>query len=94
MSGKFKKVPVEEGTKILFHVEAKLGERPVLYQKWYWDGITAESIIFAAEDVAGLSDKDIENDVRNSPLLQEGSKLTLSRSDAGFVFVNFNFVSS
>lgn len=49
---KFENVPVEEDTKIIFEQEATLGEYEVLYQKWFWDGISAESIIFANEDVA------------------------------------------
>ena len=88
---KFDNVPVEEDTKILFELEATLGEYKVLYQKWFWDGITAESIIFANEDVINLTDKEIEREVRTSPLLQKASKITLSRSKSGFTFVNFNF---
>ncbi len=51
MASKFERVPVEEDTKIIFQQEAILGEYDVLYQKWYWDGITAESIIFANEEM-------------------------------------------
>jgi len=88
---KFNNVPVEEDTKILFQLEVTLGEYKVLYEKWFWDGITAESIIFANEDVAELTDSEIEKKVRTSPLLNEGTIITLTRSDSGFTFVNFNF---
>ena len=88
---KFDNVPVVEDTKILFELEATLGEYKVLYQKWFWDGNTAESIIFANEDVINLTDKEIEREVRTSPLLQKASKITLSRSKSGFTFVIFNF---
>ena len=47
MSKKFDAVPVGNDTKIIFQLEAKLGEYDVLYQKWFWSGITAENIIFA-----------------------------------------------
>jgi len=93
MNTKFEQVPVEEDTQIIFQQEAKLGEYEVLYQKWFWDGITAESIIFANDDVAGLEDGEIMDELRDSPLLQAGSKITLKRSESGFTFVNFNFES-
>ncbi len=88
---KFKNVPVEKGTKIIFQQEATLGEYEVLYQKWYWDGITAESIIFMNDDISGLNDNEIEFEVRTSPLLSQDSSITLSRSESGYTFVNFNF---
>lgn len=89
--GKFNNVPVDEGTKIIFEQEASLGEYEVLYQKWFWDGITAESIIFSNEDIAELTDKEVEEEVKTSPLLNSDSNVTFKRCDSGFTFVNFNF---
>ena len=91
MANKFESVPVEEDTIILFQQEAKLGEYDVLYQKWFWEGITAESIIFANEDIVGIADNELEAKVRTSPRLKADSKITLKRSESGFTFVNFNF---
>ena len=91
MSDKFINVPVDQETKILFQQLATLGEFEVLYQKWFWDGITAESIIFANQDVTGLGEEDIKNEVRSSPLVNKDSKITFNCSDSGFTFVNFNF---
>jgi len=91
MGNRFDTVPVEEDTHILFSLEAHLGETEVLYQKWVWDGITAESIIFVTEDIKQMSDKELEKEVRTSPLLKSDTKITISRSDSGFTFVNFNF---
>ena len=88
---KFNNVPVEKGTKILFQQEAVLGQYEVLYQKWFWDGITAESIIFSSEDITELRDHEIEAEVKESPLLREDSSIILKRSESGFTFVNFNF---
>jgi hypothetical protein len=90
---KFNNVPAEQDTKILFSQEAILGEYDVLYQKWYWDGVTAESIIFLAEDIFGLNDDEIKKEVQDSPLVNGGSSITLKRSDSGYVFVNFNFIA-
>ena len=90
MSSKFNDVPVEADTIILYSQGATLGPYEILYQKWFWDGITAESIIFADDDVSGLDDSEIEAEVRESPLVQADSKITIARS-AGYTFVNFNF---
>lgn len=91
MSGKFDNVPVEQGTEIRFQLEAKWGEWDVLYQRWCWDGIDAESLIFVDEDIANLSDDQIEMEMRASPLLKKNSSVTIKRSVSGFTFVNFNF---
>jgi hypothetical protein len=93
MTNKFKSVPVEQDTKIIFEQQAKLGEYDVLYQKWYWDGVTAESIIFADEDIIGISDEEIQAEVKDTPLLRADSAITFKRSASGFTFVNFNFES-
>lgn len=91
MIKKFEEVPVEENTIITFQSEVKFGKYDVLYQKWFWDGINAESIIFANNDIDGLTDDDVKKEVKASPLLKEGSSVTLKRSETGFTFVNFNF---
>ena len=91
MSNKFERVPVEEDTTILSQQEAKLGEYDVLHQRWYWDGIIAECIIFANEDIVSITDDEVETEVRMSPLVKADSKITLKRSKSGFTFVNFNF---
>ena len=91
MSKKFDGVPADEDTKILFRLEAKLGEFDILYEKWSFEGVTAESFIFANDDVSGMTDEEIEQKVRQSPLVKEGSEILIKRLDAGFTFVNFNF---
>lgn len=88
---KFDNVPVEADTAILFQHEVKLGGYDVLYQKWVWDGVTAESIIFTNDDTIGLEDHEIEAEVRLSPLVNKNEDMTLKRSESGFTFVNFNF---
>jgi len=91
MSSKFENVPVENDTDILFELEANLGDYDILYQKWYWDGITAESIIFLTEDLDGLGAEEIIEEVRKSPLVNEGSQITYKSGDSGYTFANFNF---
>lgn len=91
MSKKFNGVPADEDTRILFRLEARQGNFEVLYEQWYWEGILAESIIFANDDILGMSDEEIEQEIRKSPLVKNGSEMKIKRSDSGFTFVNFNF---
>jgi len=90
MNEKFKNIPLEEGTKILFSSPMRWGELDIVYQKWNWEGITAESIIFLTEDVKEMDDEALEDDVRDGPLVREDSQVTISRGDE-YTFVNFNF---
>ena len=90
---KFNNVTVESDTKILFQEEVKFGEHDALYQKWVWDGITAESLIFISEDVSHMDDETLKEKVLKSTLATAESSVTLSRNDTGYVFVNFNFVT-
>jgi len=92
MSEKFKNVPVEEDTHILYELEIPLDKYHVLHQKWFWEGIISESIIFANEDVADITDSELENIVKATPLFDKDSEFpfTLVRHESGFTFVNFN----
>ena len=92
MSNKFKNIPVEEDTKILMSSPMRWGELDIVYQKWNWEGIRAESIIFLNEDVKEMSDEALESVVRDGPIVREGSQMTIKKGD-DFTFVNFNFVS-
>ena len=91
LMNKFKNVPIEEDTRIIFQQEMKFGEYDVLYQTWTWDGISAESIIFSSEDIPELKDQEIEKQVRASPICKKGSSITIKRTDSGYTFINFNF---
>ena len=90
MSKKFENVPVEKDTKILFRQEARLGKFEVMYEMWSWEGVSAESLIFASGDVAEMTDQELEQEVRKSPLVKKDSEMTVKRLDVGFTFVNFN----
>jgi len=89
---KFKNIPVEVDTKILISSPMRWGELDIVYQKWNWEGITAESIIFLSDDLKEMDDKALEDDVRVGPLVRKDSQVTIKRGDK-FTFVNFNFVS-
>ena len=91
MSQKFDGVPVEKDTRILFRQTAKFGKYDVLYEMWFWEGLKAESIIFATDDVSDMTDEKLEQEVRESPLVKEDSAVTIKRLAEGFTFVKFNF---
>ena len=91
MNNKFTSVPIENGTKILFELNAKLDDYDVLYQMWVWDGITAESFIFLSTDIATLTDDEVKALSKSSPMIKEDSEQTMSRNAEGYTFVNFNF---
>ncbi|MDP2243506.1 hypothetical protein [Pseudomonas sp.] len=91
MSGKFSGVPTDIDTHIVAQTETRLGHYEVLYQKWRWDGITAESLVFANDDISNLSNHEIEALVKSSSLIKLGSQITFSRAEHGFTFANFNF---
>jgi len=91
MSDKFKEVPVEKDTKIMFRKETKLGKYDVLYESWIWDSVMAESFIFDDKDIENLSDDELILMITSSGILGAGSRVLINRSDSGYTFVNFNF---
>jgi len=92
MNDKFSSVPVEANTLITFSHIGKLGVLDVLYQKWRWEGISAESLIFKTDDIEVVSHKNLEKMTRKSPLVDEDSEITIKKTDSGYTFVNFNFM--
>lgn len=91
MSEKFKNVPNDPDTNVILQKVANIDEYEVLYQAWVWEGIKAESVIFVSDDIKQLSDAQLEEMMRELPLLEEQTKITIKRSDSGYTFVNFNF---
>lgn len=91
MSDKFKNIPVDPDTKITYRGKYKLGEYDVLYEKWIWDGVCGESVIFEEGDVSEVDDEAIISLVSSSSICNKRSDITVKRSDSGYVFTNFNF---
>jgi len=91
MHDKFSAVPVDLDTRVIKNEVIRLGDLDALYQKWNWDGINAESIIFLTADIEKYTDEAIEAVVKKSDYYTLGSQLTLKRGDDGYTFVNFNF---
>lgn len=95
-SEKFKNIPVEEDTKILFRQQIAFGPHEAIHEEWKWvfEGIKAESLILLASDVAALSDEELEQQLRETGLVQYDSKVTIARDRDGYTFLSFNFVVS
>jgi hypothetical protein len=93
LPAKFNDVPVEPDTRITSQTIVNAGDFDALHQKWTWEGIRAESLIFVAGEVGDLDDAEIEGLVRRSGLAKLDSQFTLKRDSHGFTFVNFNFES-
>lgn len=91
MNARFQHVPVEEDTKILRREITTVGGHEVLHEKWSWDGVKGETIVFVSSEVAQLSDGELEQLARESHLLELGSQITIKRAESGYTFVNFNF---
>ena len=86
ISKKFKNIPVENDTRILERREMKIEGYDVVYEKWFWEGIRAESYIFCNEDIEGLSEEDVLGLVGKS---NETYKKT-----EHYTFVNFGVETS
>ena len=75
----------------MFELNATLDDYDVLYQMWCWDGITAESFIFLSSDIADLTDDEVKNLAKSSPMIIADSDLTMTRHEESYIFINFNF---
>jgi hypothetical protein len=93
LTNKFNAVPIENGTNILFELNATLDDYDVLYQMWSWDGVTAESFIFLSSDIVDLTDDEVKTLAKSSPMIKADSELTMNRHEDGYTFINFNFNS-
>lgn len=91
MDSKFKPVEMDPDTQILFQEQMVYGKYDVLYQKWHWDGVTGESLVFIESELGDIELEVLLRDIEASPLIKNESKITHSKKDNGFVFFNFNF---
>lgn len=93
MNEKFANVTMESDTRLLMQADAQINGIDALYQKWIWEGITAESLIFANADVVGMSEIKLKTLVMDSAFTEcdNPERMTYSQSDSGFTFINFNF---
>lgn len=87
----FANLPIDPDTRIIANQSIEVEGRPARVQVWVWDGISAMSLIFLSEDVAGLNDDQLRDLAIASGLPEAGSQFTFSRDSGDYCFVNFNF---
>ena len=93
MDKRFDNIPLDTETAILARVQMELDKYIAVYEISTWSGFKMSSIILLASDVKELTNKEIEDMVRNSIYYEEG-KITMSRKDSNeYVFCNFNFIA-
>lgn len=93
MNDKFENIPVDDDTNISSCLQVKFGGLDCVYQQWSTEGTHGSSLIFHCSDVAANTNEELEQWLRESPLLkQQGNAVTVSRNaNSEYVFVNFNF---
>lgn len=90
MSDKFKKVPVDNDTRILFEKETKLEGYDILHQLWSWDGLLGGSVILANEDLEESENQKIIEMLKTSEFVPNDVAIEANRSDCGFTFFSFD----
>lgn len=88
---KFHDVPVEPDTRVLSRKPCAVEGYQALHERWVWDGIKGETLIFVSADVSQLGDEDLRRLLAGSELFEADSQVTIKRSDSEYTFVNFNF---
>jgi hypothetical protein len=86
----FQSVTPEEGTRITSVEYGYVGQFPIRQERWSWDGIKGQTVVFRSEDVNGLSDRVLEALLRSE--LDVQGQITIKRSER-FAFVNHSFKS-
>ena len=89
----FSNAPVDKDTQIINQQQIILNGIPALKQKWNWDGIAANSLIFNSNDVEALSDTELLEFIKEHSKIQINSSVTFSNTN-GYRFVNYNFEAS
>ena len=67
-----------------------IGEYEALHEKWLWEGMQGESLVFCFHDVATLSDDEVERVARSSDVIGPGCHVLVERGDPDFVLVSFH----
>lgn len=93
MNEKFENIPLDSDTTIEEEKEIQIGKFDALHQKWRWDGIKGESLIFVSQEVEAYSEDELINECRKTKLMRANASVTFKKGESGFTFVNFNFVS-
>ena len=89
----FSNVPKDLDTQTIEESDITIKDIPALYQKWSFDGIKADTLIFHSRDVEKLSDAELLEFIKEHSDIKFNSSVTFSNSN-GYRFVNYNFEAS
>ena len=90
-ANKFASVPVDADTRITAQQLVQVNGWDALHQRWVWEGVSAQSLVFVASDIADASDETLLQMAADADLHKADEDHTVTRSDSGFVFLNFGF---
>jgi len=88
-----KSIPKDKGTRIIDQYVLRIGDYEAVKQRWTWEGVLADSLIFVNDDVKALSDDELVTYINTHWDDEIIGSVTIKRSPQGFCFVNFNFVT-
>ncbi len=88
---KFGAVPVEPDTRVLSRKHCLVGGYEALHERWVWDGIHGETVVFVSSEVCHLEDDQLRALITASEFFHTGTPTTVKRSETGYTLVNFNF---
>jgi hypothetical protein len=89
VNDKFKAIPVEEDTRILQKKLMTVNGIDARFERWAWEGVIGESLIFVTEEISNLSDEQLWQSIVNQLSIRD-MKHTIKRQ-IDYSFVNFNF---
>lgn len=89
--GKFNNLTVDKGTEILLRQQTIFNGYDIMMESWIWDEIQGQSVIFHRIDIEHLTDDELINMIKEH---YNTEAITISRSNAEYVFLNFNFTET
>jgi len=90
MNEKFKNIKTDEDTKIIFRKDVLINRLEALHEKWNWDGILGESLIFVSNEVKEINEELFVLVLTSNGYFEDSTRITL-KNIGEFTFVNFNF---
>lgn len=87
----FEGLSIESDTTLLRREKIEVGGISAVYERWRWDGLRGETLVFRDADANHHDDAALEELARSSGYIDHDSSITISRNRDGYSFVNFNF---
>lgn len=87
---KFANIPLDKDTRIDAEIFTQINGLDAVHQRWFWDGVQGESLIFCTTDLQDISDEMLIHSLQGS-MLAGHTDANVSRNESGYTFVNFGF---